>query len=64
MTPQDFVYTQIYKGALKGKASERMAQQHAQIGLDIYKKNKFSGKASELIKLYINMAIKSTKKKN
>jgi len=63
MTPQDFVFEQTYKGAKKGGASERNAHAHAQIALDIYKKNKFSGKVSELIKLYISMAVKATKKK-
>ena len=49
MNPNDFVYTQIYKGALNVGASALSAQQSAAIGSDEYRKGKFGKKVSHLI---------------
>ena len=62
MMPVDFVFSQIYKGALRDGASERCAHQNALLGLEDYKKNKLGGsKVSGLIKARINKAIKESK---
>jgi len=59
MNMEDFVYNSIYKGALKVGAPERAAHDHAVMGLDDFKKNKFSGrKASSLIEERIKQAKK------
>ena len=41
MTPNDFFYTQIYKGALSEGVPEKVAHAHAVIGLDLYKKSAY-----------------------
>lgn len=56
MSPADYIYTQIYKGALHGGACERKAKDHAVMGLDDYKRNKYAGKPSRLIEERIKMA--------
>lgn len=62
MSQQDFVWIQIYKGALKAGSSERYAKDQAQVGLDEYKKNKFDRKVSHLIEKRIKNAVVLTKK--
>ena len=62
MTPADFVYNSIYKGALALKVSETVAKNHAVMGLDRYKKNKFQkNKVDLLIKDEIAAAKKECK---
>ena len=41
MNNRDFVYNQIYKGALKQKATERAAHQAALTGSEDYRKGRF-----------------------
>lgn len=52
----DFVYSQIYKGALAQGAKEKHAKDCAVMGLDDYKKGKFTGKPSKLIESRIKEA--------
>jgi len=54
----DFVFDQIYKGALAAGAKEKAAHDHALMGVDDYKKGKFQGKASKLIESRIKLAKK------
>lgn len=61
MTPKDFVYTQIYKGALSRSASELFAHQRAVMGTEAYLKNSFKGKAIALIESEIKEAVKMSK---
>ncbi len=61
MKPNDFVYTQIYKGALNAGASALSAQQSASTGSDDYRKGRFTRKVSHLIEDKIKEAKKSTK---
>lgn len=62
MSPADFVYNQIYKGSLALKISETIAKNHAVMGLDRYKKNKFQkNKVDLLIKEQIAAAKKQMK---
>lgn len=42
MEPNDFVYQQIYKGSLAAKVNEGVARGHAVMGLDSFKKGKFT----------------------
>lgn len=51
----DFVYLQVYRGALKAGARESIAKDHAVRALDAYRKGKFS-KALDLITMHINTA--------
>ena len=60
MNPSDFVYQQIYKGALAQKVNEGIAKNHAVMGLDMYKKGKFQ-KVNVLIKDMITKAKKDSK---
>jgi hypothetical protein len=62
MQPNDFVFSQIYKGALKSGATERFAHRHAVMGLEDYKKSKIATKVSKLIEQRIKDAIKDTKR--
>ena len=62
MQPNDFVYQQIYKGALSKGASERAAHNNALLGLEDYKKNKIFKKVSYLIEDRVKQAVKETKK--
>tara|TARA_Y100000593_G_C4224646_1_gene293759 strand:- start:52 stop:246 length:195 start_codon:yes stop_codon:yes gene_type:complete len=62
MNPSDFVYDQIYKGALNKQASQRWAQHHALLGLEDWKKNKIPSKTSKLIEARIKKAVQDTKK--
>lgn len=57
MNEQDYIYEQIYKGALKAGASDRAALQAATTGLQKYKNNQFK-KASSLIIEKIKEAVK------
>ena len=60
MKPEDFVYDQIYKGALSKGASDRCAKDSAVIGIDEYRKNKIVGKVSNLIEARIKAAVKQS----
>lgn len=63
MSPSDFVYDQIFKGALAKNASERSAQTNAQMGLADFNKNKLGEKkVSKLIEARITQAVTDTKK--
>lgn len=53
----DFVYMQIYKGAMKAGASEYSSHRAAVTGIEDYKKNKFK-KAIDLIEQKIKEAKK------
>ena len=55
MTPEDYIYSQIYKGALEAGASERSAKDHAVMGLEKWKNGKFD-KSSQLISEMIAQA--------
>jgi len=46
MKAEDYIYNQIYKGALKAGASERSAKDHAVMGLEMWKKGKFEQSVS------------------
>lgn len=59
---EDFVYSQIFNGALAQKASERHAHDQALIGLEDYKKGKIPKKVSHLIEDRIKKAVQVTKK--
>ena len=58
---KDFIFDQVYKGALKAGASDRHAKDEAVTAMDRYKKNRF-GKASKMIEEAIKDAVKHTKK--
>jgi len=63
MNPADFVYDQVYKGALAEKVNEGVAQSQAVIALDRYKKNNMGGlKVGKFIKLMIQDAKSKAKK--
>lgn len=62
MMPDDFVFNQIFKGALNQKASERCAHNNALLGLEDYKKNRIASKVSKLIQDRIKRAVADTKK--
>lgn len=49
MEPSDFIFNQVYKGAMAKGVVERIAHNAAVIALDDFKKGRFSGKASKLI---------------
>lgn len=48
MNGRDFIFNEIYKGALRAGACERFAHDAAVTGLDAYKKNNFK-KAHKLV---------------
>ena len=56
MKPSDMVYNAIYKGALDKRCAESVARDHAVMGLDAYKKNKFKT-PKQLIDDYIKRAV-------
>ena len=58
MIPTDFIYKQIYTGALKAGATERAAHSNAVMGLDDFKKGRYKKPAS-LIKERIDTAKKT-----
>jgi hypothetical protein len=58
MTPQKFIYDQVYAGAVKGKAKSSTASAHAEEAVNIFNKGLFEGKASRLIETSIKAAIK------
>ena len=62
MKQSDFVYNRIYNGALNAGANRLFAQQRAVVGLELYKKNTFSGTAIKMIEAEIKEAVKLTKK--
>jgi hypothetical protein len=43
MNTHDFIYSQIYKGALKAGAKERQALNAATMGLEAFKKGELGG---------------------
>ena len=61
MNVRDFVYKQIYSGAISAGADERTAHSHAVMGLDEYKKGKFEGSVSKLIEARIKKAKRQSK---
>lgn len=62
MMPNDFVFDQIYKGALKAGATERHSHNNAMLGLDDYKKHKLGAKkVSSLIETRIKTAVKESR---
>lgn len=63
MDPFDFVYEQVYKGALNKGVKEGIARDQAVIALDAYKKGKFSGaKVGKFIEDQIKVAKMKSKK--
>lgn len=63
MKPNDFVYKQIYQGAMKLGAMERIAKEHAQMGAADYAKNRFE-KATAMIENRIKMAKRESEKES
>lgn len=62
MNTTDFVYNQVYKGALNQGVHESVALQYALIALDKYKKSNIGGvKVSKFIKDTIIQAKKASK---
>lgn len=61
MLPKDFVYNQIYKGALGKGASEAFAHQRATMGVNNYLKGNFKGKAINFVESEIKEAVRLTK---
>ena len=66
MTQSDFIYDQVYKGALNAGAMDSQALNHAVMALDDFKKNKFSrlkkngrGTVLDLIQHHITQAKRS-----
>lgn len=65
---EDFVYEQIFKGAINKGAKELHARDHAVMGLDDFKKGKIATKKSKkrtvanLIDERIDQAVKDSKK--
>lgn len=62
MIPDDFVYNQIFKGAISQGAKERHAHSNAVLGLEDYKKHKIAKRVSHLIEGRIKKALQDTKK--
>lgn len=62
MNPCDFVFNQIYKGAMRQGATEKAARYHAGEGLADYNKSKMPNKASGLIEQRIISAKKMKSK--
>jgi len=62
MNPKDFVFDQIYKQSLKSGASSVNAHAQAVMGLDDFKKGKFSGgRVSKLIEDRVKKAKRASK---
>ena len=61
MLPKDFVFNQIYKGAISQGSSERNAKEMAARGVSQFLKGQFSGKPSGLIMDMIATAVKLSK---
>lgn len=59
MNYNEYIYSAIYRGALKEGAHEHSAKNAAVIGLSEYKKNRFKN-----IKTLIDTMIKNAKKRN
>lgn len=57
----DFVYSQIYKGALNAGAKDEFALSAALTGLDDYKKGRYDRKVLDLIELKIKEAKRLSK---
>lgn len=60
MNNTDYIYDQIFKGAINNGASERNAKDHAVMGLDDFRKNRFQ-KHGKLIEERIKAAVKMPK---
>lgn len=61
MQPNDFVWTQIYKGAISRGCKQGIAHKHAVTGSEKYRKNQFTGKAVNFIEDCIKAAVKESK---
>ena len=57
MNPNDYIFNQVYKGALADGACERASKDCAIMAMDDFKKGRFK-KATEIINKYIKMAKK------
>lgn len=64
MLPKDFVFNQIYKGAIQQGSSEKNAKDKAVEGVGKFLKGNFTSKASGLIIDQISAAVKLTKMEN
>jgi hypothetical protein len=65
MNPSDFVFDQVYKGAIKLGVKEFIAKNFAIEAMDKFKKNKFAAKKADLlIKESIIAAKKQSKSVN
>jgi len=62
MKPEDFVYNQIYRGALNAGARDRQALNNAILGLEDYKRHKIAKKVSGLIEARVKLAVKESKR--
>jgi hypothetical protein len=60
MNPSDFIYVQIYRGAIRAGAKEPKAKDNAIAGLEEWKKGKFK-KPSMLIEQRIKQAKRESK---
>ncbi len=59
MNNTDYLYAEIYKGALRAGALEHSAKAAAEVGLSEYKKNRYKN-----IKTLVSEMIKNAKKRN
>jgi len=57
MKPEDFIFNQVYKGALADKCSERASKDCAVLAMEDFRKCRFK-KAKDLIDKYIKQAKK------
>lgn len=60
MKPNDFIFNEVYRGAIKGGAKEPIAKDQAVQAMDDYAKGKFK-KPLDLILARIQMAKKLSK---
>lgn len=58
---EDFVFTQIYKGAIRENVSERLAHNTATLGVEDYKKGRYQGRPAKMIQDRIAQAKKAHK---
>lgn len=61
MSPADFIYEQVYRGAIKVGAREPISKDCAIKAMDDFKRNKFQGKAAALVGTYIKEAKRRSK---
>jgi len=63
MTPEDFVYKQVFNGAINGGAKQSISTACANQALTEYKQGKLNGKrVSHLIESKIKQAIQESKR--